>query len=113
MIFLIATAVLVASAFVLRALPSRMRLVAEVGLLIALAFVSFLYFELFVSDGYTRSSLSETQNEARDLAGLLRCELTPGKLEMLVKNQNIPFEYLALFSPSSFLPKAPHTVAAT
>ena len=85
MIFLIATAVLVASAFALRALPSRMRLIAEVGLLIALAFVGFLYFDLFVSDGYTRSSLGETQKEARTLAGLLRHELTPGKLELLPK----------------------------
>jgi len=101
MIFLIATAVLVASAFVLRALPSRMRLVAEVGLLIALAFVSFLYFELFVSDGYTRSSLGETQNEARTLSGLLRHELTPGKLEILAKNQQIPFERLKALSHSN------------
>jgi hypothetical protein len=106
MIFLIATAVLVASAFALRALPSRMRLIAEVGLLIALAFVGFLYFDLFVSDGYTRSSLGETQKEARTLAGLLRHELTPGKLEILAKNQHIPFERLKAFSHSNIPPES-------
>jgi hypothetical protein len=106
MIFLIATAVLVASAFALRALPSRMRLIAEVGLLIALAFVGFLYFDLFVSDGYTRSSLGETQKEARTLAGLLRHELTPGKLETLAKNQHIPFERLKALSHSSIPPES-------
>jgi hypothetical protein len=106
MIFLIATAVLVASAFALRALPLRMRLVAEVGLLIALAFVGFLYFELYVSDGYTRSSLGETQKEARTLAGLLRHELTPGKLEILAKNQHIPFERLKAFSHSNIPPES-------
>ena len=106
MIFLIATAVLVTSAFALRALPLRMRLIAEVGLLIALAFVGFLYFELFVSDGYTRSSLGETQNEARTLAGLLRHELTPGKLEILAKNQHIPFERLKAFSHSNIPPES-------
>jgi hypothetical protein len=97
MIFLIATAVLVACAFVLRALPLRIRFFAELGLLIALAFLSFLYFELFVSDGYTRSSLSEMQNEARGLSGLLRHELTPGKLEIIAKDQHIPFERLKAF----------------
>lgn len=98
MIFLIAIAVLVASAFVLRALPLRMRLVAELGLLIALAFVSFLYFDLFIREGYTRSSLNETQIEAQDLASLLSYELTPQQLEMLAKNQKIPFERLKVFS---------------
>ena len=98
MIFVIAIAVLVASAFVLRALPLRMRFIAEVGLLMALAFLGFLYFDLFVRNGYTRSSLSETQNEARALAGLLHHELTPGKLEILAKNQHIPFERLKVFS---------------
>ena len=83
-----------------------MRLIAEVGLLIALAFVGFLYFELFVSDGYTRSSLGETQNEARTLAGLLRHELTPGKLEILAKNQHIPFERLKAFSHSNIPPES-------
>jgi hypothetical protein len=98
MIFLIAVAVLVASAFVLRALPLRMRLVAELGLLIALAFLSFLYFDLFISEGYTRSSLDETQIEAQDLASLLSYELTPQKLETLAKNQHISFERLKVFS---------------
>ena len=98
MIFLIAIAVLVACAFVLRVLPLRIRFVAEVGLLIALAFVSFLYFDLFVRNGYTRSNLDETQNEARTLAGLLRHELTPRKLEVLAKNQHIPFERLKAFT---------------
>ncbi len=106
MIFLIATAVLVACAFVLRALPLRMRFVAEVGLLIVLAFVSFLYFDLFVSEGYTRRNLVETQNEARNLAGLLRHELTPRKLEMLAKNQHIPFERLKAFSHSNIPPES-------
>ncbi|MFM8365308.1 MAG: hypothetical protein ACKOAS_09185 [Verrucomicrobiota bacterium] len=96
-IFLAAIAVLAAGVFVLWAIPSRMRLVMEVGLLIALAVVSFLYFDLFVSEGYTRSSLRETQNEARDLAGLLRPELTPGKLEALAKDRKIPFERLKGF----------------
>jgi hypothetical protein len=77
-----------------------------VGLLIALAFVGFLYFDLFVSDGYTRSSLGETQNEARTLAGLLRHELTPGKLEILAKNQHIPFERLKAFSHSNIPPES-------
>jgi hypothetical protein len=85
----------------LRALTLQMRFSAEVGLLIALAFVSFLYFDRFVSEGYTRSSLSETQNEARTFASLLRHELTPGKLEMLAKNQHIPFERLKAFSHSN------------
>jgi hypothetical protein len=97
MIFLIAIAVLVASAFLLRALPLRMRFVAEVSLLIALAFAGFLYFDLFVSGGYTRSNLVETQNEARTLGGLLSHELTPRKLEMLAKAENIPFERLKVF----------------
>jgi hypothetical protein len=69
----------------------------EVGLLIALAVVSFLYFDLFVRDNYTRNSLREIQNEARDLAGLLSPELTPGKLEALAKDRNIPFERLKGF----------------
>jgi len=56
---------------------------------------------LFVSDGYTRSSLGETQKEARTLAGLLRHELTPGKLEILAKNQQIPFERLKALSHSN------------
>ncbi|MFM8983342.1 MAG: hypothetical protein ACKOLA_10630 [Spartobacteria bacterium] len=74
-----------------------MRIVAEVGLLITLTVVGLLYFDLFVRDGYTRSSLVETQIEARDLTRLLSHELTPGKLEMLAKTQNIPFKRLTVF----------------
>lgn len=106
MIFLIAIAVLVASAFVLRALPLRMRLVAELGLLLALAFVSFLYFDLFIREGYTRSSLDETQIEAQDLASLLSYELTPQKLETLAKNQHIPLERLKVFSHPNIPPES-------
>jgi hypothetical protein len=62
------------------------------GLVIALASISFLYFDLFVRDSYTRSSLGETQNELRELAGLLGRELSPAKLENLAETQGLPFK---------------------
>ncbi len=59
----------------MKAFPLRMRIAAEAGLLIAFTVVCLLYFDLFVRDGYTRSSLQETQIEARDLARLLSLPL--------------------------------------
>jgi hypothetical protein len=74
-----------------------MRIAAEAGLLLAFTVVCLLYFDLFIRDGYTRGSLVQTQIEARDLARLLSHELTPGKMEMLAKAQNIPFKRLTVF----------------
>lgn len=76
----------------------RMHRLVQVGLILVLTAISLLYLDLFVRNGYTRSNLVETQNEARTLAGLLRYELTPGKLEILAKNQHIPFERLKAFT---------------
>ena len=70
----------------------RMHRLVEVGLIIALAAISLLYFDLFVRAGYTRSSLTETQNELREVAGLLGHELSPAKLEILAKTQGLPFK---------------------
>jgi hypothetical protein len=72
----------------------RMHRVIEVVLIIALAILSFLYIDLFVRDGYTRSSLAETQNELRELAGLIGQELSPEKLESLAKTRKLPFKRL-------------------
>ena len=71
---------------------SRIHHVVVVCLSIALAGIGFLYFDLFVRDGYTRSSLAETQNELRELAGLLGQELSPEKLEILAKTRKLPFK---------------------
>jgi hypothetical protein len=74
-----------------------MRIAAEAGLLMAFTIVCLLYFDLFIRNGYTRSSLEETQIEALDLARLLSHELTPRQLEMRAKAQNIPFKRLTVF----------------
>jgi hypothetical protein len=68
------------------------RRLVKVGLIVAFATISFLYFDLYVRDGYTKSSLSETQEELRELAGLLGHELTPAKLEILAGTQGLPFK---------------------
>ncbi|MBJ7391815.1 MAG: hypothetical protein JHC85_09620 [Chthoniobacterales bacterium] len=78
--------------FTQRTSSLRMHRLVEVGLIIALAAISLLYFNLFVRDGYTRSSLTETQKELRELAGLLGHELSPAKLELLAKTQRLPFK---------------------
>jgi hypothetical protein len=62
------------------------------GLVIALPSISFLYVDLFVRDSYTKSSLTQTQNELRELAGLLGRELSPAKLEILAETQGLPFK---------------------
>jgi hypothetical protein len=78
--------------FTQRASSLRMHRLVEVVLIIALATMSFLYFDLFVRDGYTRSSLTETQKEMRELAGLLNHELSPAKLELLAGTQGLQFK---------------------
>lgn len=70
----------------------RLHRLVEVGLIIALATISLLYFDLFVRNGYTTESLAETQKELRELAGLLGQELSPAKLEILAKTQRLPFK---------------------
>ena len=69
-----------------------MRMLVAVALLTLLAIVSFLYIDLLVRQGYTRSSLERTQDEARDLAGLLAQDLSPEKLAVFAKTRNLPLE---------------------
>jgi hypothetical protein len=78
--------------FTQRTSSLRMHRLIELGLIIALATIGFLYLDLFVRDGYTRSSLAETQNELRELAGLLGHELSPSKLETLAGTQGLQFK---------------------
>ena len=95
MAFLIGILISVALSVVIftrRTSSFRMHRLVEVGLIIALAAISLLYFDLFVRDGYTRESLAETQKELRELAGLLGQELSPAKLEILAKTQRLPFK---------------------
>ena len=73
-------------------LSLRVRRLVIAGLIIALATISFLYFDLFVRNGYTRSSLAEAQNELRELAGLIGQELSPEKLEILSEARKLPFK---------------------
>jgi hypothetical protein len=78
--------------FTQRTSSLRMHRLVEVCLIIALATIGFLYLDLFVRDGYTRSSLAETQNELRELAGLFSHELSPSKLETLAATQGLQFK---------------------
>ena len=78
--------------FTQRTSSLRMHCLVEVGLIIALATIGFLYLDLFVRDGYTRSSLAETQNELQELAGLFGHELSPSKLETLAATQGLQFK---------------------
>jgi hypothetical protein len=78
--------------FTQRTSSLRMHRLVEVGLIIALATIGFLYLDLFVRDGYTRSSLAETQNESQELAGLFGHELSPSKLETLAATQGLQFK---------------------
>ena len=78
--------------FAQRTSSLRTHRLVELGLIIALATMGFLYLDLFVRDGYTRSSLAETQEELRELAGLLGDELSPANLEILARTQGLQFK---------------------
>ena len=78
--------------FAQRTSSLRTHRLVELGLIIALATIGFLHLNLFVRDGYTRSSLAETQNELRELAGLFSHELSPSKLETLAATQGLQFK---------------------
>ena len=78
--------------FTQRTSSLRMHRLVELGLIIALATIVFLYLDLFVRDSYTRSSLAETQNELRELADLFSNELSPSKLETLAGTQGLQFK---------------------
>jgi hypothetical protein len=78
--------------FAQRTSSLRMHRLLELGLIIVLATMGFIYFDRFVRDGYTRSSLAETQEELRELAGLLGDELSPANLEILARTQGLQFK---------------------